>query len=98
MPFLNERAARNAGIRTQYLHYEGQEAMAILVQNAEHDEQRTTTDQNLTISTHHQQQTDRLRAPLWYGDDFVSGHVQTSLQYWEEMILTTHPRRDEFLG
>ena len=28
-------------------------------------------------------------------DDFVSGHVQTVLQYWKETILTTHPQRDE---
>ena len=39
---LKRARARNAGIRTQYLDYEGQEAKAILVQNAERDEQRKT--------------------------------------------------------
>ena len=98
MPFLNERAARNAGIRTQYLHYEGQEAKAILVQNAEHDEQRMTTDHNQTIDAQHQHRTGRTQASLWHEDDFVSGHVQTAIQYWKETILTAHPQRDEFLG
>ena len=97
-PFLNERAARNAGIRTQYLHYEGQEAKAILIQNAEHDEQRMITDQNYTIDAHHQHRTGRTHAPLWLKDDFVSVHVQTAIQYWKETILTAHPQRDEFLG
>ena len=92
------RATQNAGIRTQYLHYEGQEAKAILVQNAEHDEQRMTTDQNQTIATHNQHRTDRTQAPLWHEDDFVSGHVQTAIQYWKETILTAHPQRDECLG
>ena len=63
-PFLNERTARNAGIRTQHLHYEGHEAKAILVQNAEHDEQRMTTDHNETIDAHHQHRTGRTQAPL----------------------------------
>ena len=98
MPFLNERAARYAGIRTQYLHYEGQEAKAILVQKAEHDEQPTTTDHSQTIDTHHQHRPDRTQVPLWHEDDFVSGHVQTAIQYWKETILTHHPQRDEFLG
>ena len=70
----------------------------ILVQNAEHDEQRTITDPNLTISTYHQHRTDRTQAPLWHGDDFVLGHVKTTLQYWKEMIPTALPQRDEGLG
>ena len=86
-------------ILTRYLHYEDQEAKAILIQNVEHDEQRTTTDQNLIISTHHQHRTDRIRAPLWHVDNFVSGYyVQTTLQYWKGTFLATYPQRDEFLG
>ena len=96
-PFLNGRAARNAGIRTQYLQYEGQEAKAILLQNAEHDEQRMTTDQNRTIATHNQHRTDRTQAPLWHEDDFASEHVQTGIQNWKETILTAHPQGDELL-
>ena len=52
----------------------------------------------MTTSTHHQHRTDRTRAPLWHGDDFVSGHVQTALQYWKETILIIHHLRGEFLG
>ena len=70
----------------------------ILVQNAEHDEQRKTADHNQTIDAHHQHRTGRTQAPLWHEDDFVSGHVQTAIQYWKETILTAHPQRDEFLG
>ena len=70
----------------------------MLVQNAEHDEQRKTTDYNQTIDAHHQHRTGRTQAPLWHNDDFVSGHVQTAIQYWKEMIPTVHPQRDEFLG
>ena len=70
----------------------------ILIQNAEHDKQQTTADQNSTTSTHHQHRMDRTQAPLWHGDDFVSGHLQTALQYGKETILTTYPQRDEFLG
>ena len=55
-------------------------------------------DQNQIIATHHQHRMDRTQAPLWHEDDFVSGHVQTAIQYWKETILTTHPQRDEFLG
>ena len=40
----------------------------------------------------------RTQAPLWHKDDFVSGHVQTAVQYWKETILTGHPQRDELLG
>ena len=61
-------------------------------------EQHTTTDHNLTIATHHPHRTGRAQAPLWHGDDFVSWHVQTALQYWKENILTALPLRDEFLG
>ena len=70
----------------------------ILVQNAEHDEQRTTTGENLVISTQHQHRTDQTHAPLWHGADFVSGHVQTARKYWKETILTAHPQRDKSLG
>ena len=70
----------------------------ILEQNAEHDEQRMTTDHNQTIDAHHQHRTDRTQAPLWHEDDFVSGHAQTAIQYWKETVLTAHPQRDEFLG
>ena len=86
-------AAWTNGIRTQCLHYEGQEAKAILLQNAEHDEQRTIMDQNPTTLTHHQHRTDRTRAPLWHKDECVSSHVQTALPYWKEMILATHQPR-----
>ena len=75
-----------------------QDAKAILIQNAEHDEQRKTTDQYQTIDAHHQHRTGRTQAPLWHEDDFVSGHVQTALQYWKETILAAHPQRDELLG
>ena len=57
-----------------------------------------TTDQNQTIATHYQHRTDRTYAPLWHEDDFVSGHVQTAIQYWKETILTAHHQRDEILG
>ena len=70
----------------------------ILEQNAEHDEQRMTTDHNQIIDAHHQHRTDRTQAPLWHEDDFVSGHAQTAIQYWKETVLTAHPQRDEFLG
>ena len=70
----------------------------ILVQNTEHDKQRMATDQNQTIATHRQHRTDRTQAPLWHEDQFVSGHVQTAIQYWKETILTAHPQRDELLG
>ena len=70
----------------------------ILVQNAEHDEQRKTTDHNQTIDVHHQHRTGRTQAPLWHKDDFVSGHVQAAIQYRKETILTAHPQRDEYLG
>ena len=26
------------------------------------------------------------------------GHIQTTIQYWKETILTAHPQRDELLG
>ena len=77
---------------------EGQEAKTRLVQNAEHDEQRMTTDHKQNIDAHHQHRTGRTQAPLWHEDDFVSGHVQTAIQYWKETILTVHPQRDEFRG
>ena len=57
-----------------------------------------TTDHNQTIDAHHQHRTGRTQAPLWHEDDFVSGHVQTAIQYWKETILTAHPQRDEFMG
>ena len=57
-----------------------------------------TTGHNQTIDAHHQYRTGRTQAPLWHEDDFVSGHVQTAIQYWKETILTAHPQRDEFLG
>ena len=57
-----------------------------------------TTDHSQTIDIHRQHQPDRTQAPLWHEDDFVSGHVQTAIQYWRETILTDHPQRDEFLG
>ena len=69
----------------------------VRVQSDEHDQQRTTTDQNLTISTH-QHRTDRTRASLGVKDDFVSGRTQTTLQYWKGTFLTTHPQWDELLG
>ena len=97
-PFLNKRANRNDGIRTQYLYYKRQEAKVVPRQNAEYDEQSTTTDQNLTTSTHPQHRTDRTQVLLWHGDGFVSGHVHAALQYWKETILTTQPQRDEVLG
>ena len=58
-----------------------------------------TTDQNQTIAIHSQHRADRTQAPLWHEEDnFVSGHVQTAIQYWKEKILTAHPQWDEFLG
>ena len=57
-----------------------------------------TTDQNQTKATHNQHRTDRIQVPLGHEDDFVSGHVQTAIQYWKETVLTAHPQRDEFLG
>ena len=57
-----------------------------------------TTDHNHTIDAHHQHRTGRTKAPLSHEDDFVSGHVQTTIQYWKETILTAHPQRNDFLG
>ena len=57
-----------------------------------------TTDHNQTIDAQHQHRTGRTQASLWHEDDFVSGNVQTAIQYWKETILTAHPQRDEFLG
>ena len=56
-----------------------------------------TTDHNQIIDAHHQHLTGRTQAPLWHEDDFVSGHVQTTVQYWKETILTSQPQLDELL-
>ena len=70
---------------------------AILVQNAEHDEQRKTTDHNQTIGAHHQHRTGRTQAPLWHEDDFIG--ARTNLYtILEGDYSNSSPQRDEFLG
>ena len=72
---------------------EEQEAGAIPVRRTAHD--------HAPESDHihsHQIQTDRTRRSLWREHDFLSGHVQTTLQYLKEIILATRSKRDKFVG